>query len=329
MKQKLLAQHRQLEGYCQVGAVSLIRQVLSECSEIDLTFDEGTFFYRALDLSDESVSLELLNLLLSYATEHKINRRVVAKTIQEVMDRFRGTIPDSALELLKPHLAILDGSDPGDYSEDVARSVTMDGFVAAAKSGNTALIQEHFDINNRGAKIMLIAIALQNNKLEVIDTLIALAPTMPRKATVLRTAGDMCVKAHKFAEAEEYYNKSLELHKGYYVTYAKLGALYHLWSHDDSATYGLTGGLTKADITTKAIESYQYALDHKPVCVKYESIREGLKTVQRELGHLSEVGHADAFDSISVRTEEISSYFSDDDYDEDVGVIGDIGAVEH
>jgi hypothetical protein len=101
------------------------------------------------------------------------------------------------------------------------------------------------------------------------------------------------------------------------VAYAKIGALYHLWSDDD---------IDQAEaLKHKAIDNYQLALQCKRKDVKLTKVQETLDIINKELQFLQDESVSTNSSKIESHEaiEELLSYTSDDD------IVGTVGEVEY
>jgi len=169
------------------------------------------------------------------------------------------------------------GSSGVTMSAVVLKSNHIEDCIVAARTGNNIEVLQHLDMTNRSLKILILREAIQYEHESVIDALVGMADTDHKKATILRAAGDLYTKSYLFQKAEEYYNKSMEMHADYYVTYHKLGKLYDLWSLDDSA---------ETDPETpkqQAFDNYHKAYIGKPTHIQYDEILRRIEALRAEL----------------------------------------------
>jgi tetratricopeptide (TPR) repeat protein len=230
----------------------LVRETLSTEKSIDICYDEGIYFYFALDLSDERECLEILDALISYAEETKVNKRKLAETISDAMERVRGAIYESAREKLKPYLEVLEeGSSVYYEDEAVAASshFSIEESSAAAQTGNITALNLYFNKNSKIYCQRVISIAAQYNQDIVIEAIVGMMDTPMQKTNIYRIAGDSYVHI-SWEKADNYYKKSLILHPDCFITLTKLGALYEeiFYSTKDDA------------MRRKSMEHYELAL---------------------------------------------------------------------
>jgi len=203
-----------------------------------------------------------------------------------------------------------DATTHGIISSTISKSSRIEDCIVAAKTGDRSIILQNLDIKNHSQKFMVISTAIQNQQEGIIDTVIDMAQNSKQKATVVRTAGDIYAQSCLFEKAEEYYNKSFEMHPNYYITYSKIGALYQRWSYEESLD-----SHQKMLLQDKAIESYNMALERKPKHIIYAEVEERLEIVSKQLECLKSnhsVSNNADIESYEA-TEELLSYLSDGD----------------
>lgn len=306
--------HSDLADYCKDGVVLLVKKILSEESKIDINYGDGIYFYFALDLPDESECLEVLEALLSYAEEAGVNKRKLAETINDAMERVRGTIYDSALELIKPYLEVLEEGSSVHYESctTVENTSNIEESAQAAKTGDIEALSRHFDRNSDLYKLRIISLAIQDHQDSVINAIAGMMDTVNQKASIFRIAGDFYA-LNSLEKSVEYYSKSLELHPGCFVTISKLGALYEEFfckTGDDM-------------FRQKAIEYYNLAIpmssEHKvdDVAHKLAIVETHLKILQNSSAYEFATAEIDSLDDLLS--------FSSESYDSSE-IIGDVYA---
>lgn len=100
----ILSRHSTLESCCQNGLVSLVKEMLSKHKDMDVCFNEGVYFYFALDLDHKHECLEILNLLLNYAEETNTDKRKLVEAINDAKTSVRRKIPKAANVILDKYL---------------------------------------------------------------------------------------------------------------------------------------------------------------------------------------------------------------------------------
>ena len=315
MTRDVLLKHARLVDYCDGGCVDTVKRMLED-KDFDICYDSGACF--VFPLGDDQ-GLALLLVLLDYADQTKVDKKKLAEAIASAGKKIRempeGTnkISDAAQERIAPYLRFLETIS--EESEGVTISTTasklssIEACVHAARVGDLETIRKHLDISNRGHKLMIISTAVQHNQEDIITTLVDMSMSSTDKskaATVMRAAGDIYTQNGLFQKAEEYYNKSFELHPKYYVTFSKLGALYQHWSHE------CTSAADKTLLTQKAIESYNMALTHKPHHIQYGQVQEKLDTINKQLEVLRSASHSEDDSDIASASsiEELLAYSS-------------------
>lgn len=301
--------------------------ILNSFDDIDIMYNDGDII-RVMISKNQAT---LLRAALDYFENkqfpikddgYKEKSQKLIETLEEFSDGSNAEISRLVSEYIGNDVAIL--QDVNDLpmnspvqqhipliSASVSKLSNIELCIEAAKIGNVSIIREHLDVENPSHKIAVVSAAIHNLQEAVIDVVMDMVEGNKKKATVLRMAGDIFTQADLFQKAEEYYNKSLEMHPNYYVTYSKMGALYQCWSAkgsvDDTAQKLMLG---------KAIESYDKALEFQPKHIKRTEVQERLDIVASQLEHLRLV--QDSEDTASVGCEddaitEILLYVSEED----------------
>lgn len=310
---ELQIKHMDLEDYCKDGVVALVKEILSKEKRIDVCYDEGIYFYFALDLTDEGECLEILDSLLLYAEERKVNKKKLAETISDAMERVRGTIFDSACEKLKPSLEVLEEGSSIHYDSEaplVEITSSLEESSKALQTGDIERLKQYFDKNSELYKLRIISLAAQNNKDEIIDAVVGMMDTDTQKAYTFRIAGDSYSQI-SLEKAMKYYQKSLELHPRCFITLSKLGAL-------NEEFFDKTGDNALKD---KAIEYYNAAV---PLFTEHK-VDDGhkLKIVKTHLKFLQENSPYKSSSSDTESLDDLLS-FSSESYGSEPETLGDI-----
>ncbi len=302
-----------LVEWCKYGDISMIREILAEEKGLDICYGEGTYFYCALDLSDESKCLEILDALLSYAEETKVSKRKLAETISDAMERVRGTIYDSAKEKLEPYLKPEDERSSEYFEADEPVGVmlhSLEESAKAAEKGDIEALIRVFDKNSNIYALRVVSLAAEKNQDGVIEAVASMMDTSDEKANIFRIAGDFYAQI-SLDKSAAYYTRSLELHPGCFITLSKLGALYEEFfckSGDDI-------------LREKAIGYYNLAIptsEHK-----IESICYIVTIVQSHLKILQEASAYESAKSQIVFLDELLS-FSSESYHPEISLAGEI-----
>jgi tetratricopeptide (TPR) repeat protein len=324
-----------------------VYSMLEDYDDIDILDRNGTIIRLAISYNDVETLKAALDYFENRQFPNKDEKYIEAnrKLIEIMEDAIDGEGPSPGIRAIiaeyqaidvAPLCDVYDSEDEEDVDELASmeyvgkygvtvsaaalKNSNIEDCVFAAKEGNVETIKNKLDMTNRSLKLLVISTAVQKGQDAVIDTMVDIVENNHKKATILRAAGDMCTKNSLFQKAEEYYNKSLELHPNYYVTYSKLGALYQRWSFDTSSE------ANQEVLKQKAIENYNIALERKPVHIKYKEVQDKLDLLSKQLEFLRLSEHTEASDTESYdATEELLSPLSDDE--DDVDLVG--GAADY
>lgn len=203
-----------LSDYCKGGLNQAVEQLLARHDDIDICYDEGTFFYFAFKNGDEGIMI--LNLLLDYAKKHNINYDKLTDALIDAEER-SDFVSAEAQEIIKQFKESIISEE----LDDIEYSVS-DAFY----DNNIKYLQKHIkdfkEFIQENGKFKLAEKASINGHEEVIALMCELFSSKYTKAALYRRAA-MVTK--DFYVAEKYLLKACNFNTGYCAGYKSLGEL--------------------------------------------------------------------------------------------------------
>lgn len=205
--------HVLLLQYCKDGIVDDIQELLDENDDIDICYDNGTYFYFAFENAETDTTT--LNLLLHYAKEHNVDYDKLSDILLDVEDRV-GSISPCIQEIIDQFRSDIE-NEVVDYVYSIAAAYDENNIIYLKKHQQefSSFIKEH-------DKFTLTEKASVAGHFEVIDLICELANNNYTKAAIYRCAA---LANKDFVAQKKYLLKSCQSIKGFCEGYRILGEL--------------------------------------------------------------------------------------------------------
>lgn len=209
----IVQKHILLLEYCKDGIVENVQELLDENDDIDICYDNGTYFYFAFDNAETDT--RILNLLLNYAKKHHVDSDKLSDVLIDVEERV-GSISSCVQDIIDQFRSDME-NEVVDYEYSIAE---------AYNENNVTYLKNHpkdfAEFIKQNDKFKLAEKASINGHEEVISLMCELFSSKYTKAALYRKAA---MASDDFDTAKKYLLKACEYNVGHCAGYKSLGEL--------------------------------------------------------------------------------------------------------